>query len=92
MLGTQVKTRRKQQQLSQKQLAERAGLEQFHISRIERGDIHDIKGDTLKRLAMALNVTTDSLLEMPIRVPPAPLVLPPRDPVAPGWPVPPRTP
>jgi transcriptional regulator with XRE-family HTH domain len=40
------------------------GLRQFHISRIESGDIKDVKGETLRRLARALRVSADFLLEL----------------------------
>jgi transcriptional regulator with XRE-family HTH domain len=49
--------------MTQVQLAELTGIPQFHISAIETGRIADIKTDTLWRLAKALGVTTDSLLE-----------------------------
>jgi transcriptional regulator with XRE-family HTH domain len=48
--------------MTQEQLATATGLKQFHISRIESGDIKDVKGDTLARLSKALRVTTDFLL------------------------------
>jgi transcriptional regulator with XRE-family HTH domain len=49
--------------MTQDQLADLAGIPQYHISAIETGRIADIKTDTLWRLAKALRVTTDSLLE-----------------------------
>jgi transcriptional regulator with XRE-family HTH domain len=62
MLGDLVRKRRRDLDLTQEQLAAATGLKQFHISRIEKGDIHDVKGDTLRRLALALHVTSDFLL------------------------------
>ena len=64
MLGDRVRQRRNELDLTQEQLAGAAGLKQFHISRIESGDIKDVKGETLRRLARALRVTSDFLLEL----------------------------
>jgi len=64
MLGDRVRQRRGELDLTQEQLAAATGLKQFHISRIESGDIKDVKGETLRRLARALRVTTDFLLEV----------------------------
>jgi transcriptional regulator with XRE-family HTH domain len=62
MLGERIRRRRRDLDLTQEQLAAATGLKQFHISRIESGDIKDVLGETLKHLALALHVTTDSLL------------------------------
>jgi transcriptional regulator with XRE-family HTH domain len=64
MLGDRVRQRRDELELTQEQLAAASGLKQFHISRIESGDIKDVKGETLRRLARALRVTSDFLLEI----------------------------
>jgi transcriptional regulator with XRE-family HTH domain len=48
--------------MTQEELAKRAGVRQSHISRIESGDIKDIRGATLATLAKTLGVTTDHLL------------------------------
>jgi transcriptional regulator with XRE-family HTH domain len=64
MLGDRIRQKRNDLDLTQEQLAAAAGLKQFHISRIESGDIKDVKGETLRRLARALRVTTDFLLEV----------------------------
>ena len=53
---------RKQKDLSQTELGQRAGLHYTHIGRFERGASRP-SGDTLKRLADALDVTSDYLLE-----------------------------
>ena len=47
MLGERIRKRRDELALTQEQLARVTGLKQFHISRIERGDIKDVKGETL---------------------------------------------
>lgn len=52
----------KQKDLSQTELGQRAGLRYTHIGRFERGASRP-SGDTLKRLADALDVTSDCLLE-----------------------------
>ena len=62
-LGARIRRRRRDLDMTQVQLAELTGIPQFHISAIETGRIADIKTDTLWRLAKALGVTTDSLLE-----------------------------
>jgi transcriptional regulator with XRE-family HTH domain len=64
MLGDRVRQRRDELELTQEQLAAATGLKQFHISRIESGDIKDVKGETLRRLARALRVTSDFLLDI----------------------------
>ncbi len=64
MLGDRVRSRRVKLDLTQEQVAAASGLKQFHISRIESGDIKDVKGDTLRRLARALGCTTDYLVGM----------------------------
>jgi transcriptional regulator with XRE-family HTH domain len=53
---------RKQKNLSQTELGQRAALHYTHIGRFERGTSRP-SGDTLKRLADALGVTSDYLLE-----------------------------
>jgi transcriptional regulator with XRE-family HTH domain len=50
--------------MTQEALAKATELRQGHISRIENGEIKDVQGETLRRLARALGVTTDYLLEL----------------------------
>jgi len=57
-----LRTLRKQKNLSQTELGQQAGLHYTHIGRFERG-LSRPGGDTLKRLADALDVTGDYLLE-----------------------------
>ena len=57
-----LRTLRKQKDLSQTELGQRAGLHYTHIGRFERGASRP-GGDTLKRLAEALDVTGDYLLD-----------------------------
>jgi transcriptional regulator with XRE-family HTH domain len=53
---------RKNENLSQTELGQLAGLHYTHIGRFERGTSRP-SGDTLKRLADALGVTSDYLLD-----------------------------
>ena len=53
---------RKQNNLSQTELGQRAGLHYTHIGRFERGASRP-SGDTLMRLADALGVSSDYLLD-----------------------------
>lgn len=57
-----LRTLRKQKSLSQTELGKLAGLHYTHIGRFERG-VSRPSGDTLKRLAEALDVSSDYLLE-----------------------------
>lgn len=60
--ANRLRSLRKQKNLSQTELGQRAGLHYTHIGRFERG-LSRPGGDTLKRLADALDVTGDYLLE-----------------------------
>jgi len=64
MLGKRLERARQARGMTQEQLAAASGVKQSHISRLEDDDIKDIKGTTLRRLARALEVTTDELLGM----------------------------
>jgi transcriptional regulator with XRE-family HTH domain len=64
MLGKRLERARHAKGMTQEQLAAAAGIKQSHISRLESDDIKDIKGTTLRRLALALGVSTDELLGM----------------------------
>src|SRR5436309_1402890 len=57
-----VRTLREEKGLNQKQLAELAGISQATISRIENGDIRELKSESVKKLADALGVSVDYLL------------------------------
>lgn len=54
---------RKQKNLSQSELAKRVGVHYTHIGRYERGVSSKPSADTLKRIANALDVTSDYLIE-----------------------------
>ncbi len=57
-----LRTLRKARDLSQTQLGQKAGLHYTHIGRFERGTSRP-GGDTLRRLADALDTTSDYLLD-----------------------------
>jgi transcriptional regulator with XRE-family HTH domain len=57
-----LKQLRQQRKLSQMELAERVGLHYNHIGRYERG-VSRPAADALKRLADALSVSTDYLID-----------------------------
>jgi transcriptional regulator with XRE-family HTH domain len=62
-LGAVVRRLRRQQDLTQEQLARRAGLTQGHLSKIEAGMRQSPTAHTIKRLARALGVPVTELLE-----------------------------
>jgi transcriptional regulator with XRE-family HTH domain len=62
MLGERVARIPKKKPLTQEQLAAAAGVRQSHISRIESGDIMNVRGDILAKIAQALEVSADYLL------------------------------
>jgi transcriptional regulator with XRE-family HTH domain len=61
-LGAIVRRLRRQQDLTQEQLARRAGLTQPHISEIESGVRVNPTGAVIKKLARALDVAVTELL------------------------------
>ena len=62
-LADKVKQRREQLGMNQKQLAEASDITQGTISRIESGQVKELKSEALKRLAAALLVTVDFLVD-----------------------------
>ena len=62
-LGARLAHTRKGQGLTLQQLAERTGLKLQNISRIEQGHRIHVRSDTLQRLADALDVSADFLLQ-----------------------------
>ena len=73
VFGARLLQSRQRLGLSQSALAERSGVGQNQISRLERGDKPSVRADTLYALAKALGVSTDYLLglevphELPVR-------------------------
>jgi len=61
-LGGKVKELREKKGMNQKQLAEASDITQATISRIESGQVKQLKSEALKRLAEALGVTVDYLV------------------------------
>uniref|UniRef100_UPI0030F528A3 helix-turn-helix domain-containing protein n=1 Tax=uncultured Wocania sp. TaxID=2834404 RepID=UPI0030F528A3 len=61
-LANRVKELRKRKGFSQEELTEISGLSLRTIQRIENGETEP-RGDTFKRLANALNVTPDELID-----------------------------
>ena len=61
-IGTKVYRLRRMRKLSQKELADRAGVSQTIISKLETGNHANATSDVLKGLAMALGCTTDYLV------------------------------
>ena len=61
-LGKRVKWLREKLRMNQKQLAEASSITQATISRIESGQVKELRSEALKRLAEALRVTVDYLV------------------------------
>jgi transcriptional regulator with XRE-family HTH domain len=61
-LAIQIKRFRAAREMTQVVLAEKAGLTQVHVARLESGK-HDPTLGTLQRLAKALKVTVGDLVE-----------------------------
>ncbi len=57
-IGQRVKALRLMADLSQDELAQRAGLQRTHIGRIE-GGIYGVQTETLQQVAEALGMTVD---------------------------------
>ena len=63
ILGEKVKKLRERKGMNQKQLAVASQITQATISRIESGQVKELKSEALKRLANALGVTIDFLVD-----------------------------
>jgi transcriptional regulator with XRE-family HTH domain len=61
-LADKVRVKRAEMRLSQAELAKRAGLTQATISRIEAGELKQLRSEKLSGLAKALRVTVDFLV------------------------------
>ena len=62
-LEEKVRQLREKRGMNQKQLAEASDITQATISRIESGQVKELKSQALKRLASALGVTVDYLVD-----------------------------
>jgi transcriptional regulator with XRE-family HTH domain len=63
-LGEKIQRLRAERGLTQQELADRAGVSQTIISRLESKARHNVNADVLKGLAKALGCTTDYLVGM----------------------------
>jgi transcriptional regulator with XRE-family HTH domain len=63
-LGEKIERLRRERGLTQQELADRAGVSQAIISRLERKARTNVHADVLKGLAKALGCTTDYLVGM----------------------------
>jgi transcriptional regulator with XRE-family HTH domain len=61
-LGERILVLRHRLRLSQSMLAQQSGMNKNTIARVERGEIMDVSGANIVRLARALQVSTDVLL------------------------------
>lgn len=63
-LAARLLEARQRQGWTQRELSARSEVHFMAISRIERGDKKDVNGLTVRKLAIALGVTTDYLLSL----------------------------
>jgi len=61
-LGERLLILRRRRRLTQKELAQTAGLNTNTVARLEQGNLHDLGGLSIAKLAQALHTTTDFLL------------------------------
>jgi transcriptional regulator with XRE-family HTH domain len=62
--GNRLRALRHERELSADKLARRTGLTTHHIYRLERGERPNVWGTTVAKLAVALNTSTDYLLNL----------------------------
>jgi HTH-type transcriptional regulator, competence development regulator len=63
-LGEKVRATRQRKGMNQKELAKASGITPATVSRVEKGQVKQLKSDALKRLARALGVTIDELVDL----------------------------
>ena len=61
-LGERILLLRRRKRLTQEELAAQSGVNKMTIWRLEYGAIHDVKGQVLGKMAVALETTADYLL------------------------------
>lgn len=61
-LGERILIQRRRKEMTQRELAQAAELNTNTIARLEQGNLHDLGGKSVVRLANVLGVTTDYLL------------------------------
>ena len=62
MIAERIRTARTSRGWSQKELATRAGIHPVVLNRLEKGHKAGVQAETIRRLAEALQVTSDYLL------------------------------
>lgn len=62
-IGNNIARYRRQQHLTQEELAELSDLSQNFFSRVERGEVEHVSAINLIKIARALNVSIDKLVE-----------------------------
>lgn len=62
--GSRLRALRHERELSAERLAQLTGLTTHHIYRLERGEVPNVWGVTLAKMAIALGTTTDYLLNL----------------------------
>lgn len=73
-LADKAKTLRQKRGMNQEQLATASGITQATISRIESGEIKQLKSEKLRALAQALAVTVDYLVDRTKELTPSDIV------------------
>lgn len=73
-LGEKLKGLRQKRDMNQTQLADASGITQATISRIESGEVKQLKSEALKKLAEALEVTVDYLVGKTNKLTPSDIV------------------
>ena len=63
-LGERVCMWRKRRKMTQRELASKIDMNPISLSKIERGVVKSVEAETVKRLAQALGVKTDYLLDL----------------------------
>ena len=58
-MGQRITILRKMKDMSQQELADRAGLTRQHIGRIEKGELVSVAYVTIQQIAEALDLTVD---------------------------------
>ena len=77
-LGERLSAVRERRGFTQVEVAQRIGLPQQAISRLERGERRHVRSDVLARLALALQVSADYLLGLTNTIETAPPIPPKR--------------
>ena len=58
-MGQRITALRKQEGISQQELADRAGLTRQHIGKIEKGELVNVAYVTIQQIAEAIGMTVD---------------------------------